>query len=225
MRHTKYRTTTCECLEWALRKAAEFSEKENATLSNRRIPNALEHRINVKTKGEKLKNWNITFFSCVQIVFDASHLAHNTHMVVCSRIPAHMLVHCSYIDGAQKSVLRLCGLLLLFPSHVTHVLRACFITRLKPLAHCLVFPVSFSPSSAHGRMFDRGMVQDTLGVWGTFVLFCALVSKLIARWCFSTKRMRNQCCCIHSRVKRVYISVEKKTLMSKTHYEYGKRTL
>lgn len=72
-------------------------------------------------------------------------------MFICSRIPAH--TSDARELTAQKSMPHLCGLLLLLPSHVTHVLRACFITRPKPLAHCLVVPISFALSSAYGRMF------------------------------------------------------------------------
>lgn len=144
----------------------------------------------------------------------------STHMLKCSRIPPSPMALC--IDDTKKSCF--VGVGYCYCCHLMwHTCYGlCFITRRKPLAHCLVFPISFSPSSAHGRMFDRGMVQDTVGVSGTLVLFCALVSKLIARWCFSTKRMRNQCCCICSWVKRAQFYFRRKKRFE-IHYEYGKR--
>lgn len=52
--------------------------------------------------------------------------------------------------------------------------------------------------SAFRVFVDRGMVQDM--VFEAFVLFCALTSKLIVRWCFSSKWILNRCCCCFYRL-------------------------
>lgn len=86
-----------------------------------------------------------------------------------------------------------------------HLVRfTCWFVVLKPLAHRLVFPHWHHDTIVpciHGRhgvlIVEWFRICCVLRLFYVLFCFATLASKLIFRWCFSSKRMLNRCCCIY----------------------------
>lgn len=142
---------------------------------------------------------------CVWFESFNTELTQTLHSFTHTRTPK-CISRCEF--QAKRDCVRsvqLCGSLLLLPSHLAHVLSV----RFKPLAHCLVFHIAIH-NHIHIRLFHAArsallLIEERFRICcirssnsSIFSLFCfcSLPTKLIAPWCFSTKRILNRCCCI-----------------------------